>query len=99
MISEREIMRYEEYIKTQFKKLDESSLIREDKIPDLDLYIDQAEMFFKTQFENLDLSGGKSVITKAMINNYTKNELIPRPEGKKVSYSDDGDDYLSERDL
>ena len=47
MISEREIMRYEEYIKTQFKKLDESSLIREDKIPDLDLYIDQAEMFFK----------------------------------------------------
>ena len=40
MISEREIMRYEEYIKTQFKKLDESSLIREDKIPDLDLYID-----------------------------------------------------------
>ena len=66
MISEREIMRYEEYIKTQFKKLDESSLIREDKIPDL------------------DLSGGKSVITKAMINNYTKNELIPRPEGKNI---------------
>ena len=87
MISEREIMRYEEYIKTQFKKLDESSLIREDKIPDLDLYIDQAEMFFKTQFENLDLSGGKSVITKAMINNYTKNELIPRPEGKKYTQS------------
>ena len=87
MISEREIMRYEEYIKTQFKKLDESSLIREDKIPDLDLYIDQAEMFFKTQFENLDLSGGKSVITKAMINNYTKNELIPRPEGKKYTKS------------
>ena len=41
-------MRYEEYIKTQFRKLDESALIPEDKIPDLDLYIDQAEMFFKT---------------------------------------------------
>ena len=78
-------MRYEEYIKTQFRKLDESALIPEDKIPDLDLYIDQAEMFFKTQFEKLDLSGGKNVITKAMINNYTKNELIPRPEGKKYT--------------
>ncbi len=80
-------MRYEEYIKTQFKKLEESALIHEDQIPDLDLYIDQAEMFFRTQFENLDLSRNRSVITKAMINNYTKNDLITRPEGKKYTKS------------
>lgn len=80
-------MRYEEYIKSQLKKLQNSAIIPEDKIPGLDLYIDQAEMFFKKQFENLDLSGDKGVITKAMINNYTKNDLIPRPEGKKYTKS------------
>lgn len=80
-------MRYEEYIKTQFKKLQNSAIIPEEKIPNLDLYIDQAEMFFRKQLEGLDLSGEKGVLTKAMINNYTKNDLIPRPEGKKYTKS------------
>ena len=80
-------MRYEEYIRSQLKKLQNSAIIPEDKIPGLDLYIDQAEMFFKKQFEDLDLSGDKGIITKAMINNYTKNDLIPRPEGKKYTKS------------
>lgn len=80
-------MRYEEYTKTQFKKLEKSALLPEEKIPDLDLYVDQAEMFFRTQFEDLGLSEGKGIITKAMINNYTKNDLIPRPEGKKYTKS------------
>ena len=80
-------MRYEEYIKTQLKMLEKSALIPEEKIPDLDLYIDQAAMFFKSHFEGLERPDGKSVITKAMINNYAKNDLIPRPEGKKYTKS------------
>lgn len=80
-------MRYEEYTKSQFKKLEKSAIIPEERIPDLDLYVDQAEMFFRTQFEDLGLSEGKGVITKSMINNYTKNDLIPRPEGKKYTKS------------
>lgn len=59
--------------------------IKADDVPNIDLYMDQV-----TTFMEAHLSGSKrypedKILTKTMINNYTKNELLPSPEKKKYS--------------
>ena len=54
-------------------------------IPAIELYVDQV-----TRFMDQHLSGNKrseedKILTKTMINNYTKNRLIPPPEMKRYS--------------
>lgn len=51
------------------------------KIPNINLYMDQALTFMN---ENLYKSNpNDKILTKSMINNYVKNNLIPKPENKK----------------
>ena len=56
-------------------------------IPAIELYVDQV-----TRFMDQHLSGNKrseedKILTKTMINNYTKNRLIPPPESLRRSLS------------
>ncbi len=67
------------------KILEQTKLIDSNDIPAIDLYMDQV-----TTFMDKHLSAGKrfdedKILTKTMINNYAKNELIPSPEKKKYS--------------
>ena len=78
-------MRYEEYVNIQLGKLKEGAIIREADMPDIDLYIDQVESFFEKQAGRTDSETAKKFLTKSMINNYAKHDMIPRPEGKKYS--------------
>jgi len=57
-----------------------------DEIPNIDLYMDQLTSFMEerlkktTRYPNTD-----KILTKTMINNYAKNDLLPPPVKKKYS--------------
>jgi hypothetical protein len=55
-----------------------------DALPDLGLYMDQVVTFLERQLSPLHPAGVKDkIITPAMINNYVKMQVIPRPVNKK----------------
>lgn len=57
-------------------------------LPDLGLYMDQVITFLERQLSPLCLTSiNDKIITPAMINNYVKMQLIPRPVGKKYEQS------------
>lgn len=78
-------MRYEEFVNVQLKKLKESGIVDHRKMPEIDLYIDQVEAFFRNETKDLDSETVKRFLTKGMINNYAKQDMIPRPDGKKYT--------------
>ncbi|QKS70090.1 DUF1836 domain-containing protein [Paenalkalicoccus suaedae] len=50
--------------------------IEMEKIPELDLYMDQVIQLFDLAFHNLKRDEKEKIITKTMINNYAKGDLI-----------------------
>lgn len=56
-----------------------------DSLPDIDLYMDQVITYLEKQLSILACSEDDKFITPAMINNYVKNEIIPRPVQKKYN--------------
>lgn len=60
--------------------------IKPEDIPNLDLYMDQVTTFMDKRLRATTRNpGDDKVLTKTMINNYAKNELLPSPEKKKYS--------------
>ncbi len=51
-------------------------------LPDFPLYMDQVLSYMERQTIRLDES---DALTASMVNNYTKNGLVPRAEGKKYN--------------
>ncbi len=56
-------------------------LIDIDKIPNIDLYVDQLTSFI----EDSSFSNQEGNLTKSMVNNYCKNKIIPPSEKKKYN--------------
>lgn len=54
-------------------------------IPNIDLYMDQVTSFMEKQFESTKRYSDDKVLTKTMINNYAKSDLLPAPLKKKYS--------------
>lgn len=54
-------------------------------IPDIGLYMDQVITFITRMYEPLYGDAAEGYLSSSMINNYVKNKLIPRPEGKKYN--------------
>jgi len=52
------------------------------EFPDIGLYMDQVISYMQRQLINFE---GDSQITSAMVNNYIKDKLLPRADGKKYS--------------
>ncbi len=59
--------------------------IKPEDIPNIDLYMDQVTTFMNEQLEATKRYPDDKILTKTMINNYTKNNLLPPPEKKKYS--------------
>ena len=59
--------------------------IKPDAIPDIDLYMDQVTTFMENNLAPAKRYPDDKVLTKTMINNYTKDGLLPPPEKKKYS--------------
>lgn len=66
--------------------LDRIRYISPEDIPDIDLYMDQVTTFMDTELRQSTRYPGKDkVLTKTMINNYAKNNLLPPPIKKKYN--------------
>lgn len=65
--------------------LKEGSTINIGDIPNIDLYMDQVTTFMGSQLAGTRRHDEDKVLTKTMINNYTKNKVLPPPEKKKYS--------------
>ena len=72
-------------LRNMMKKFSELSYIRPEDIPDIPLYMDQITTFMETKLESCKRYPEDKLLTKTMINNYTKNRLIPPPDKKKYS--------------
>lgn len=59
--------------------------IKPEELPNIDLYMDQVTTFMESQLAGTKRTPNDKIMTKTMINNYTKNKLLPAPERKKYS--------------
>ena len=67
------------------ESLDHVDYIRLEEIPNIDLYMDQVTTFMNDHFASTKRYSDDKILTKTMINNYTKNNLLPPSIKKKYS--------------
>ena len=68
------------------KKLEGFAYLKASDIPDIDLYMDQVTTLMETGLSQASRHGkDDKILTKTMINNYAKNDLLPPPNKKKYS--------------
>ena len=66
--------------------MDRIEYIKAEDIPDIDLYMDQVTTVMDSRLKNTTRHPDEDkVLTKTMINNYAKNDLLPPPIKKKYS--------------
>lgn len=59
--------------------------VKPQDIPNIDLYMDQVTTFMESQLGSSRRYNEDKILTKTMINNYAKNNLLPPPVKKKYS--------------
>ena len=69
-------------ILTSISKID---YVKPEDIPNIDLYMDQVTTFMEAQLSSTKRYPEDKILTKTMINNYAKNNLLPPPVKKKYS--------------
>ena len=74
-----------EMMNSIFAKIAELDYIKPDEIPNIALYMDQVTTFMEEHLKNTRRYEEDKVLTKTMINNYAKNNLLPSPEKKRYS--------------
>lgn len=76
----------EDLLQSILDSLDRIDYIRPDDIPDIELYMDQVTTFIDSRLKNAARNPEvDKILTKTMINNYAKNDLLPPPVRKKYS--------------
>ena len=75
----------EERLQDLFAYLDRQTHVQPEEIPNIDLYMDQVTTFMEEHLKNTRRYEEDKVLTKTMINNYAKNNLLPPPVKKKYS--------------
>ena len=74
-----------ETLETLVEKESQKSSITSKDIPDLDLYMDQIMTLFETHLANHKKNEDDKLLTKTMINNYSKAKVITPVKGKKYT--------------
>ena len=72
-----------EFVEEVANRIRSLDYIKIEDIPGIELYMDQVIKFMDDHFASLKRYAGDKMLTKTMINNYTKNKLLPSPEKKK----------------
>ena len=72
-------------LKSIFESLDHVDYIRPEEIPNIDLYMDQVTTFMDEHLSSTKRYSEDKILTKTMINNYSKNNLLPPSVKKKYS--------------
>ena len=78
-------MRYEEFVKRTIEGFVDKGTISLEEFPDMEIYMDQAETFINKELSVYKKNEKDKVITKTMIGNYVKHNMLPRPSNKKYS--------------
>ena len=73
------------YVETLIAMMKEINYVQPGDVPNIDLYMDQVTTFMDENLESSKRYSDDKLLTKTMINNYTKNNLLPSPEKKKYS--------------
>ena len=74
-----------EYLERIIGRLKSIDYIKPSDIQNIDLYMDQVTTFMDEHLMSLKRHEEDKMLTKTMINNYTKNNLLPSPNKKKYS--------------
>ena len=67
------------------KDMSALNYIRPGDVPNINLYMDQVTTFMYEHLHDTKRTTDDKVLTKTMINNYAKNNLLPSPVKKKYS--------------
>ncbi len=74
-----------EFLANLLKDLQAIGYVKPEDIPNIDLYMDQITTFMDKELAASKRYENDKILTKTMINNYAKNNLLPPPEKKKYS--------------
>ena len=74
-----------EYIESIIAKMHTINYVQPGEVPNIELYMDQVTKFMDEYLESSKRFNDDKLLTKTMINNYTKNDLLPSPEKKKYT--------------
>lgn len=75
----------EESIRKILNDLQKIDYIKPEEVPNIDLYMDQVTTFMDEHLKFSKRYPEDKLLTKTMINNYTKNNLLPSPHKKKYT--------------
>lgn len=68
------------------ESLERIQFVKFEDMPNIDLYMDQVTTFMEEHLQSATRNPGEDkILTKTMINNYAKNDLLPPPVKKKYS--------------
>ena len=78
-------MEFNNYLMEQVRLITQSPMMKLEDIPKVELYMEQLLQFFEQEMGEVLLYAdkGEKIFTKTMINNYTKEGALPRPNNKK----------------
>ncbi len=74
-----------ELVYSLLKSLSNLEYIKPGEVPNIDLYMDQVTTFMDSHLGDVKKYTDDKILTKTMINNYAKNDLLPPPVKKKYS--------------
>lgn len=75
----------QEFVNSLLQRLTKLNYIKPGDVPNIDLYMDQVTTFMDEHLSDVKRYEDDKILTKTMINNYTKNDLLPPPVKKKYS--------------
>lgn len=75
----------QEFVNSLLQRLAKLNYIKPGDLPNIDLYMDQVTTFMDEHLSDVKRYEDDKILTKTMINNYTKNDLLPPPVKKKYS--------------
>ena len=74
-----------ELVSSMLRKMTKLNYIKPGDVPGINLYMDQVTTFMDEHLSDSKRHEDDKILTKTMINNYTKNNLLPPPVKKGSS--------------
>ena len=71
---------YTQFVATLLKRLAKLNYIKPGEVPNIDLYMDQVTTFMDEHLSDCKRRDDDKILTKTMINNYTKNTATGKKE-------------------
>lgn len=75
----------DDFLNSVLESLSRIEYIKAEDIPNIELYMDQVTKFMDSHLKPSKRYPDDKILTKTMINNYAKNNLLPPPVKKKYS--------------